>query len=234
MTHNWCDWYVAFGPATWSNWVLAAFAVVATIVGLRTLSKIRTQTRAAIVALRINRVAASAAQRSAKVAERTLIDLERPWLFVELQKFDGFTLSAKREDEVMSVVMRWTIRNYGRMPAFVFDGTARLKIAAKTVPGPPEYGGKAFLVTSVPMPPNKTQRNASPWIITTEEYSKLVKDEASLLFFGFIKYRDTLNGDVEHISRWCATLKIPSLVLTGGSSFYWVLEGPAGYETEYT
>src|SRR5260370_10921037 len=55
----------AIAPPTWSNWMLAVFAVVAAIIGLRTLGKIRDQTKAAVVALRINRVAASAARRSA-------------------------------------------------------------------------------------------------------------------------------------------------------------------------
>jgi hypothetical protein len=54
--------------------MLAVFAVVAAIIGLRTLGKIRDQTKAAVVALRINRVAASAARRSADTAERSLVD----------------------------------------------------------------------------------------------------------------------------------------------------------------
>src|ERR1700680_3044180 len=130
MNHDWCDWYTAFGPSTWSNWTLAVFAVFATIIGLRTLGKIREQTRAAVDALRIGHETADAAQRSAKVAERTLVDLARPWLFIELNRFEGFSVTMQSDAEVMSVVLHWTIKNYGRTPAFIFDGTARLKIVS--------------------------------------------------------------------------------------------------------
>jgi len=62
----------AFGPSTWSNWVLAILAGVAACIGLRTLGKIRDQTEAAVEALNIGRMAADAAKRSAETAQRDL------------------------------------------------------------------------------------------------------------------------------------------------------------------
>lgn len=235
---NW-SYRDAFAPSTWSNWILAIFAVVAAVIGLRTLGRINTQAKAAVVALRINRVAANAALRSAKVAEQTVVDLERPWIFIDLEATEGFQRIPPQDGQMqpMFVTLQWAFKNYGRSPAFVFDGAARMRVLPKPMPETPDYGQPTDMVIPVPMPPNKSQPNNTVWpievwpISDTTEHRRLIRGEAVLVFYGFIKYRDT--SKKEHISRWCAMLQIPSFRLTGQPETYWSFEGPPAY-TEYT
>jgi len=232
---KWFDWYAAFGPSTWSNWVLALFAVVATVVGLRSLGRIKEQNREAAISLKINRAAASAAKKSADTAEKSVVELERPWLFIDIVKFDGFRRGIPQAEWVDQPLlmgeMRWTIRNYGRSPAFVFDGAIRLHAINKPLPEPPNYTTNAALIP-IPMAPNKIQRNRIPWMMDVEDYKRVIKGDADLVFYGFIRYRDTFLKR-EHVSRWCATLKLPRLRITGDPDWYWEFSGPPSY-TEYT
>jgi hypothetical protein len=53
-TRNWFDWYVAFGPTTWSQWALAGLATVAAIAAWRTFNAVQKQLKLADDALKIS------------------------------------------------------------------------------------------------------------------------------------------------------------------------------------
>jgi hypothetical protein len=226
----------AFAPPTWSNWVLGALAVIAAIIGLRTLGKINAQTRETAIALRINRVAASAAKRSADAQEKSLVYLERPWIFIDIVKFDGFQLGTPiasiKSAGLMNGTLGWWFRNYGRSLALIVEGGIRIKVLNRPFPEPPDYGNSGPIVP-VPMGPNKLIRNNTPWLMDADDYQRVIRDEASLVFYGFIWYRNTFQSTVVHVSRWCAVLKVPTLRLAGQPDWYWAFEGPPSY-TEYT
>jgi hypothetical protein len=236
MNNNWCNWYAAFGPPTWSNWILAAFAVVAAVIGLRTLAKIRQQTRAAVIALKVGRVAARAAQRSADTAERALSDLERPWVFVDVISFEGFRrgipFAQIEASGIIQGTLKWNLRNYGRSPAFLLEGRTRIRRLNEPFPEPPDYGNNGAIVPH-PMAPNKLIRINTPWIMNADDYRSVIRHEARFVFYGFIRYRNTFQSELVHISRWCAVLNLPTFRLAVQSDWGWVFEGPAGY-TEYT
>jgi hypothetical protein len=96
---NWFDWYAAFGPSTWSNWILAAFAIVATVIGLRTLRKIRDQTKAAIVAADTSQRSAKAAEKSVDTQRQAMLTVERPHLLFENPKLFGFSPEPPKDSD---------------------------------------------------------------------------------------------------------------------------------------
>jgi hypothetical protein len=234
-SQKWNCWE-AFAPSTWSNWALAVLAIVAAVIALRTLRKINVQTRETAIALRINRVAADAAKRSADAQEKSLVYLERPWIFIDIVRFDGFQVGTPvatiQSVGLINGTLRWSFRNYGRSPALIIDGAVRIRTLRRPFSEPPDYGNSG-LVVPIPMAPNKLTRNDTPWLMDVDDYQHVIKDEVSFVFYGFIRYRDTFQSNVVHISRWCAVLKIPVLRLAGQPDWYWAFEGPTGY-TEYT
>jgi hypothetical protein len=234
-SQEWNGWN-AIAPPTWSNWVLAAFAVLAAIIGLGTLGKINAQVRETVIALRINRVAASAAKRSADAAEKSLVYLERPWIFIDIVRFDGFQrgtpIPSVKAAGLINGMLRWSFRNYGRSPALIIEGGVRIRTLDKPLPEPPDYG-KAELVVPIPIAPNKLTRTDTGWLMDADDYQRVIQDKASFVFYGFIRYRDTFQSEIVHTSRWCAVLKLPAFRLAGEPDWYWAFEGPPSY-IEYT
>jgi len=104
------------------------------------LGRIGDQTRAAVIALRIGRVSATAAKRSADTAEKSIIDLERPWVFVRISQSEGFSLTPPAQDEEMWVAIDYTVENFGRSPAFVFEAAVQFRVVFTPIPDKPNYG----------------------------------------------------------------------------------------------
>jgi hypothetical protein len=218
----------------WSSWALVVVAIGAAWVALKTLNQIAIQTAAA-------RVAADAAKESANTAKKAITDLERPWIFARLGQTEGWTNQWPASEngivEAISVMLNYSVQNYGRSPAFVIDSRVKLKVIPIPVPANPEYGeDPAFNL--IPLAQGVLQPNKiGPIFITKEQHQALRKGEAFLMFFGYIKYRDTLGS--EHISRWCATLSIQGMVWLGKDGnpitppAIWDWKGPTAY-TQYT
>jgi hypothetical protein len=226
----------AVAPSTWSNWVVAIFAVVAALIGLRTLGQIDTQTKEAVVALKINRVQATAARRSADMAERSFKDLERPWIFIDIVGFIGFEVGIPQSQIQASGLLQgtlgWSFRNYGRSPALIVDGSVRIQMLSEPFPEPPDYGNNDIVIP-IPLAPNKLRRNELPWVMDADGYRRVLRNDVKFTFYGFIRYSDTLQAEIVHVSRWCALLTIPRLRTPNQPAWYWAFEGPSAY-TEYT
>jgi hypothetical protein len=177
------------------------------------------------------RKAAEAAKQGADTAERALTDLERPWIFIEPIQLDGFIRYPPQSATwPLNLKLRWTMRNYGRSPAFVTRGCGRLIIIPMPLPEDPDYTGASDVVTT-PVPPNKTIPNEFIYLLGADELQKLKMGTHVLAFFGFIRYIDVFNRP--HESAWCATLQLPALVQPGQSDRYWEFGGPPAY-TRYT
>jgi hypothetical protein len=170
------------------------------------------------------------------VAEKSLVYLERPWIFIDIVRFDGFRvgmpIASIEAIGFINGTMRWSFRNYGRSPALIIDGAIRIRTLDKPFPEPPDYGTNVPVVP-IPMAPNRLTRNDTSWIMDATDYQRVIRGEAAFAFYGLIRYRDTFQSNVVHISRWCATLTIPALRLAGQPDWYWAFEGPPAY-TEYT
>jgi hypothetical protein len=237
--HIWPPSWETFFPPVWSNWGLIIAASVAALVALKTLTAINRGNmvnlrvaRATRIAAEAGKESADAARASADIQTKALFDLERPWVFVRITKFDGFSLTPPDDfNPIMTVAISWFAQNFGRTPAFVFDGTVRMKIIPEPIPDEPDYGGQSVPIAIVPLPQGVPQENVTIWPIDKDEHAKLRKDEVRLMFYGFIKYRDTFGK--EHESRWCATLVIPKLRFMGAAESYWEFRGPPRY-TLYT
>ncbi len=227
----WPPLFETFLPPIWSNWGLIIVGLVAALVALGTLRVIARQTKDALYGIRANRRAADAAKKSADTAERALNDLERPWIFIRITSFEGFDKPPTEFDPTMIVNLKWEIENSGRTPAFAFDGAVSLHVFTLPLPDFPDYG-KAAPIALVPIPQGRPQPNNTGWFIDKDEYEGIYKDLRQLVFYGFIKYRDTFRR--EHVSRWCAILKIQKLRIGGVTPItFWSYEGPPNW-TEYT
>jgi len=197
LDHNWFDWYAAFGPSTWPNWILAVFAAVAAVIGLRTLGRISDQTRVAVTALRINRVSARAALQSANVAERALTELEVPYVSIgEMVPHVLLQTEGKVGPSPNAVVwFEFGFRNSGRAAAEVTSVHAELRIVG-VLATPPEYSG-TIEESAFSIGPNsdtgKVRWNASykfPLGKIDDEFSSLMTSKTRLVCFGYVKYQD--------------------------------------------
>jgi hypothetical protein len=97
-----------------SESVIAAFTVVLAISTIALWSATRNLWQAGKEQFGIARQTAEAAQKSAVVAERTLKDYERPWLFIDLD--DAIHRPSKN---VGAWHIAFTLNNYGRSPAII-------------------------------------------------------------------------------------------------------------------
>src|SRR5271170_2169488 len=83
---------------------------------------------------RLTRIAAKAAQRSAAVSERALVELERPWLFLESAE-----VTRRAPPDVPNawyVSLKW--KNVGRTPAIDIQCTFKIE-DENTLPKLPDY-----------------------------------------------------------------------------------------------
>jgi hypothetical protein len=222
---SWNDWL-------WQNLsslLLVLVAVGTGYIAVNTLRQISCQTVAATTA-------ASAAKKSADTAEKSLTHLERPWIFIDILRFEGFRLGVPSSEfqlkGLLTGAVRWSFRNYGRSPAFILDGAIRIRTLDKPFREPPDYGVQPPVVP-VPISPNKSVRQQTAWGMDEDDYRKVIRGESSFAFYGYLRYRDTFQDGVIHTTRWCAVLTIPALRLTGQPEWYWGFEGPPSY-IEYT
>jgi hypothetical protein len=122
----------AFAPPTWSNWALAFFALVASVIALLTLRAISKQAEIANESLRAEMTAAEAAKASADAAKaqaelslKTLVLAQRPKLIVRnvVVKPLGITpeLSTPIFQPGHSVEGEFQVVNVGGTPATIFQ-----------------------------------------------------------------------------------------------------------------
>jgi hypothetical protein len=179
---SWNDWF-------WQNFaalLLAVLAIWAGLIGLRTLDAIREQ---------------------AQIARDGIGKLERPWIFVQLEKLEF--IANKGGDYVICVYIRR--RNVGRSPAWTFGG----RIATKKVtdfeklPRLPDYFAEGTM--SLPAPVAQSEElsiHEERLFLNEAEWVDFAKGKLTPTVLGEINYRDNLSPD-DHTTRYCICLVHP-------------------------
>jgi hypothetical protein len=222
---SWCDrLLIRLWQINWSNWALVFVAVWAGRIAVGTLNQIRCQTVAATTA-------ALAAKTSAETADRTLTELERPWVFVDIYDVRNWSSVWPAGQTQIIIGLEWAVYNGGRSPALLIDGVYRIDKFPVPIPEKPDYGpSQPYAV--VPLAPNaKPQVFHAQLPIFKKEHEQLINGDLELVFYGFVKYLDSLKK--EHVSRWIARFTIPHVILSGQIDNWWTRNGPAAY-IEYT
>jgi len=172
---------------------------------------------------------ASATNRSASIAERALVDLERPYVFVRFGDPGLEMREIQLPDKGVEFHSRyngWTellFSNYGRSPAIlkdaliVFDRTAGRHAMPYAI-DPVAQTGPAF-------PSGTISANGEPHKMTWAPYSVYGHEslEADSLttdrFFclGYLRYEDVLGG--RYVLGFCAYFEWDRFILEGGPEF---------------
>lgn len=118
---------------TYAQWIAAFSALFSVAVSTWAVWLVRST-------LELNRKATVAAVRSSEIAERMLLDVERPHLFIEnvgayvALLMEWFDLP---EDKIPMPEVNYTIKNYGRTPAIVIEIRASARFGG--LPEVPHY-----------------------------------------------------------------------------------------------
>ena len=207
---SWNDWF-------WQNFSTLLLAILATggsIIALRTLDAIRDQ---------------------ARIASDAITKLERPWIFVGLEKVQFFNVHG---NYLVCAFLRR--RNVGRSPAWIIGGVAatRKLSESESLPTVPDFAGYPAYTGPVPIAQSE---ELEPWeqrfVLKEEEWIQFALNKVSLVVFGEVRYYDSFNrGDsARHFTRFCIYLAQPinepfpdkPVILTGSN--YWYFGGPEGY-----
>lgn len=121
----------ALAPQTWSNWTLALFALVASVIALRTLRAIRRQAEIesqALVATQeateVTRISADAARSQAETSEKMLVLTQRPSLIIRnvvIESPQPMVQNAHLFQHGHSVVGQFHVENVGGTRAEITD-----------------------------------------------------------------------------------------------------------------
>jgi len=125
--------------------------------------------------------AAVAASRSAQAAERALVDLERPHVFVELTRA-GIGLKPVAGSGLRFTtngLLTYSFMNYGRTPARLLDITRRFPVVSRSGTGMPE-----------PLPPDGPPDRTLPIGIAVAEGHPYKETENPRVCYGAIWYED--------------------------------------------
>ena len=209
---NWNDWF-------WQNsttLLLAVLAAWAGYIALRTLAAIRDQ---------------------ARIASNAITKLERPWIFVQLEKIEFLN---SHDQYTIRVFLRR--RNVGRSPAWIVTGAIATKKLSdsESLPTVPDYSeGRAY---SGPAPIAQSEELATSeerFFLDEEEWVQFALGKLKLILFGEVNYRDNLGTEdlARHVTRFCICLAHPlndpfpdkPVIVT--TSNYWYFGGPEGYNT---
>jgi hypothetical protein len=237
---NWFDWYAAFGPSTWSNWILAAFAIVATVIGLRTLRKIRDQTKAAIVAADTSQRSAKAAEKSVDTQRQAMLTVERPHLLFENPKLFGFSPEPPKDsdpklpfDEYKKRVeaptypsVTYRVKNYGKSPAWITKWAVSFK-SIDQLPQIPAYEEQKVIGFAIPAGEAFPQESMlQPVGLSYNQRMRILERKERLFIYGFIEYTDIFK-EIPHQMGFCWIWSGPSTFF--GPDGIWEPSGPESY-----
>jgi len=123
-------------------------------------------------------ILAAAAWQSADVAERSLFELERPWLFL-----DGAAVKIRDDNKPNSWIVRFNWNNVGRSPAIIQDSIAI--VANKKILEPiPDYGKMAINLSFRKTMPAGVSACTAEFGLDPSQW-----DEEQKVAYGFIKYK---------------------------------------------
>lgn len=202
-------WRTVCKPDILPVWVGGAAALIASIVGARTLGKIKEQTEAAVVA-------SNAAKKSADAQ----INIERPWLLIEELKAPQYTKVVSSDPTSLQGNFLYTIKNYGKTPARVCALMTRFELgeSADLPPNPTEvFGIPDFLINPHIISQNGVRPHTetlSP-ALSSHQNRELNAAKMFLWAYGFVRYRDVHGGYYE--TRICYRYDTASedLILAG-------------------
>jgi hypothetical protein len=171
----------------------------------------------------IARDAAAAAQKSADVGERALIDVQRPHLILENLAMQGFKTRLSEQEESIKALpdiqkiefprvlkATYRVKNYGKSPAWVTSAVVRFKIVVPRLEGPPDYG-QALTFIGYVLPPEDA-RFGEIYLeggLLTEEWRMRIVDgkAAELVVYGFFDYTDIFT-DKKHRSGFAYQYRV--------------------------
>jgi len=140
-------------------------------------------------------------KRQADIAERTLTEIERPWMMIIPASFKIYPETGTTQTP-RQITFSWIVRNVGRSPAWLTAGRAGAeKIRADELPPTPEYP-KPFTYSLTPSPPDEEGREESARLnFTPAEYVALCEGRLDFIVRGYISYRGL--GNRLHETRFC-------------------------------
>lgn len=179
---KWLDRHAAFGPQTWSNWALAVFAAIASIIALRTLGAVAHQ---------------------AVIAERALTRDKIPYVVVKELGPDSLSIIEGK------INLSYTLKNYGTGPAFLRAVIGQADILEKLGPIPHVRPMEALLpVGRVIAAGDETAPiEAHSRIVSvsgTEQESAVYNPAAKykIFFYGLVNYTDIWENEWTNGFAW--------------------------------
>lgn len=231
------DWWSAFGQSLTAERVLAATALMQVLIlGFQVF---------------LMRFTVSAARRSADIAEQALIGVERPWLIfepdgdpveiIEEPAGGGIWLNDVIADPI-SMCIEFKAGNCGKSPAWV--ASEGLGWAYVTRPWPQErpYPEQRppLRLGCVPVIPGKEIHAGGEVVtLTRDQREALLRDEAAIMVYGLVTYRDVFMRI--HETGFCWVYGRPAMAKnwskergwedrTGWNDSEWIiLDGPNSY-----
>jgi hypothetical protein len=191
----------------WVDYAFAFFSLCLVSIGILQWRVYREQAKHMREGLKQTEIAANAAIENAKTASRQtalIFNHERPWIAVKPQKPPNWPLPPDAKFEFpLLIEVPWTAKNVGKTPAFIRD----INVITEVMPIPlPENRPADPVPNRLPqfiIPPNDDHSGAERVLIWPEEYRGIKESRYGIVFYGFIKYDDTLENR-EHISRFCS------------------------------
>jgi hypothetical protein len=153
-----------------------------------------------------------AAEDSARIAERALTEMERPFVGIEIIE-SGFKAELVAEDDYyVTLEDNLTFRyvNHGRSPATVIETSDKFEICtAKNLPDPVDPNA---LGNQVPFgvilganggtsPPSTREQSKG---IDKQDFMRVTSGDDNLIFMGFVRFRDIFNRT--HVTGFCLRL----------------------------
>lgn len=161
----------------------------------------------------VTKIAAEAAQLSAAVAERTLTDLERPWLFLDAQTVRRLNSPGPAVPIPNDWVIKLHWKNVGRTPALI--DACEFEIAPRsTLPEWPIYTGKALLTCPATV--------ATSEEFETNEVGPALRSNEELVVFGRMIYRDLGNRRHETGFAICVSPHMPASMAHPNKNYFYL------------
>jgi hypothetical protein len=184
------------------SWALVIVGFLAALAATLTLVAIKEQTKATATA-------ADAARKSADA----LIDIERPWVLITVERPDYRYIKMDGED-TLRYTGGWRMRNFGRTPARIthLAGTFECLEELSFLPKTPVYLHAPEIDVQILAPTgNQTEdEGLSVTIPYTDEklpeglWTELKAGKKKLVFYGFVAYEDPFGR--KHETRFCYAL----------------------------
>jgi hypothetical protein len=151
---------------------------------------------------------ANATKGYMEIAERTLYDVQRPWVLVFTVKWPSgvFPLPIGDDTTPSAAVIAYSFKNFGTTPAWITDASGLFNKTTdlNNLPPEPVYFPTGFTHEAIVAPDSPTSEVTLPLfpnpMLTPDEIRSVERRELFLYAYGIIKYRD-IHGR-EHETRW--------------------------------